>query len=237
MSTRKKILIPGWEMGTNSFGATKAYLGWISQFGDPIIVGPTYDIHDWPDLIILPGGKDTNSDRYGEAPSFFNSDPDRYKEFFLDNNLKEYIKNGVPIFGICLGHQMLNIAFGGSLNQNVQHPYSDDKNRGELVHEVNLSEKYEGLRKPLKLGKKIEVNSLHHQGFDLDQLSPEFNAILTAPDDIVEAMEHKELPIASVQWHPEEIYDSMSFYLISKLLAKGITKTKNIAVVDEKILN
>lgn len=231
----KTILIPGWELGQSSFGATKAYLEFFSQFGSLLVVGPTFDIYDNVDLVVLPGGKDTASDRYGEPPSFLNSDPDKFKEFFLDNNLQGYIDKKIPVFGICLGHQMLNLWADGGLTQNVAHEYSE-KSRCEKVHTLSFLPNFKKLVIELGLDKKYEVNSLHHQGFTLEQLGAGFDPIAVGPDNVVEAMVHKEELIASVQYHPEEIYDELSIYLINSLLEQGdkyTKKQKKLEIINE----
>lgn len=216
---RKTILIPGWSMGPNSFGVTLPYMEFFSSFGNVIVAPPTKDIFPNVDLVVLPGGKDTLSSRYGEVPSFYNSDPDLYKEFFLENNLPEYIKAEVPIFGICLGMQMLQVHFGGKLVQNCLHPYSSDKNRGELVHKVEFTKPFMYLKSGLHPRGDYKVNSIHHQGVHIDELADDLEPIMLGEDKTtVEALQHKELPIIGVQYHPEEIYDEVSMYLISGLL-------------------
>lgn len=228
--SNKKILIPGWSTGENSFGAGKMYLNYFGHFGTVIVGTPTKDIFDDINLVILPGGMDTYANRYRQIPSYFNTNPDLFKEFFLDNNLQGYIDAGVPVFGICLGAQMLQAWAGGELEQNVGHPYSGD-DRGKLVHPVEFTEQYDYLhetldipRKRKKEGKIIDeykVNSLHHQGIDINNLAECFEAVLVAPDDIVEAFVHRTLPIAAVQYHPEESFDVTATYLINQLLETG----------------
>lgn len=79
----KQIGIVGWSVGENSFGAGKAYLEFFSNFGEVHILGPSESVLEWPDLIVLPGGLDTPSSRYKQKPSFFNSNSDLFKEYFL----------------------------------------------------------------------------------------------------------------------------------------------------------
>lgn len=216
----KKIGLVGWKLGDNSFGATIPYLEFFSLFGDVHILPPTKELTKDLDLIVLPGGQDTYSHRYNATPSYFNSNPDQFKEFFFDNNLKAYIDLGVPVFGVCLGHQMLQVLFGGTLVQNCGHVMSE-KSRDQLVHELELLSPYKNLRYDLDLGKKFEVNSLHHQGIALEELSPVFEPIAICKDDslnIVEVMKHVTLPIASVQYHCEELYDPLSIHLVGQLM-------------------
>jgi putative glutamine amidotransferase len=224
MST-KKIGIVGWKTGENSFGATAPYMEFLSKLGDVIVLPPTETVFEL-DLLVLPGGKDTLSYNYGQVPSFYNTDPDLMKEFFLLNNLKKYVENRTPIFGICLGFQMLNVHFGGKLVQNCWHEQSE-KSRSELVHEIKFTPEYYQLRNALfekKTKKEYKVNSMHHQGVLVGELAEPLKCI-AYHEEIVEVMEHTELPIAGVQYHPEEIYDSLSSFLIQNLLElKEVTK-------------
>lgn len=240
----KKIGIVGWRLGENSFGVTLPYLRYIQQFGDPIILSPSNRYHKL-DLLVLPGGSDLSSYHYNEPPGYFNSQPDLYKEFFFSNNLKKYIENGVPVFGICLGMQMLNVHFGGKLTQHLfGHPYSE-KNRYDEAHALHFTEEYEYLdvdkskKKKNKKGQEEEnlyqVNSLHHQGVCLNiekdrytltgsDLADPLKLVAYSTDGVVEVVEHETLPIAGVQYHPEELYfsdefqDKVSVTLINKLL-------------------
>lgn len=211
----KKIGIVGWKTGENSFGVTAPYMQYLSQYGDVMILPPTNTIIKDLDLLVLPGGKDTSTSNYGQVPSFFNSDSDQMKEFFYLNNLKHYVELGKPIFGICLGMQMLNIYFGGDLTQNIWHETSE-KSRNELVHPIKYTKNYKHLLH-LNESKEYKVNSLHHQGIQHEQLAEDLIPI-AEHSSIIEVFEHKTLPIAGVQYHPEEIYDTLSDYLITSLL-------------------
>lgn len=229
----KKILVPGYSVGENSFGIGKTYVEYLSQFGDIIISAPTVGNYDDIDLVVLPGGSDLSSGRYNQVPSVLNSHPDLFKEFFFDNNLPGYIEAKVPVYGICLGAQMLHVWSGGELDQHCGHPYSDSENRAELAHEVDFGPKYGYLFKFLGLPKevknkgvtkydsKFKVNSHHHQGIPLDSLQEGFEPVLIGPYDIVEAFMHTSLPIAGYQGHPEDSYCKVSEHLIKLLLERG----------------
>lgn len=211
---KKVIGIPGWSTGENSFGCTKTYLHWLSQFGDIRIIMPFEDFVD-VDLLVLPGGPDLQPANYGQAPSWYTGSAEPFKEYFYREKLKLYVEKQTPIFGICLGFQMLNVFFGGSLEQHLlYHPSSKD--RREAGHKIKF------------VGRKtaVEVNSHHHQGILKSQVSKDFEIIAVEDfkdteahlDLVVEAIWHKKLPIAGVQWHPEEWYDVYSENAIKGLL-------------------
>lgn len=203
-----KIGLVGWKIGENSFGSTVAYMEYLALWGDVLILPPSHSTFD-VDLLVLPGGQDTLSSNYGQVPSYLNSNPDLMKEFFYQNNLKDYIERKTPILGICLGIQMINNFFGGRLDQNCGHKMSE-KGRDDLVHEIKLEDKYRSLNPK----NKVEVNSMHHQGIPLDGLGEDLE-LVASHDGIVEVLKHRELPIWGVQYHPEEIYDKVTTNILN----------------------
>lgn len=224
MRSRKQIGIVGWNTGENSFGITKPYAEFFATYGDIIVLGPSTEVQPGLDLLVLPGGRDISSYIYGELPSFYNSEPDVMKEFFLKCTLSKYVDARIPIFGICLGMQQLNVHFGGKMLQHISHAVSDPKDRGELVNElvIPVPEIDKFLRQGMRgkaLSKPIMVNSLHHQAVDAKTLSPDLMVIATNKEDhVIEIIKHRTLPIWGVQYHPEEIADYPSFNIIQSLL-------------------
>lgn len=234
----KKIAIVGWSTGPNSFGVGKFYADFIVEIGGtPVILMPNMtdnqhiEMAKNVDLLILPGGADLSPDIYGESPDLFTGNNDVFKEFFFKKHLHKYVEAGTPIFGICLGFQMINVFFGGKLIQNLK--YSDihaKDTRGSENHKVRTVS-----------GEMIPVNSHHHQGVSFDVLAKDleptafshvYDKTLTNKEIeqrsmvLIEAFEHKYLPIAGVQWHPEEWYEDHSRELISRVMSKS-KKVKN----------
>lgn len=221
----KKIGIVGWKTGENSFGTTIPYLHYLSKFGSVEILTPKQEIRKDLDLLVLPGGKDVDPTRYGQAPSFHNTDSNQYLEYFDQFKLQKYIDAKIPVFGICRGFQTLNVHFGGNLIQHHLHGYSS-KNRSEIIHKLDFNELYRiAVPGILKYG-KIDANSLHHQVVSeytiAESLIPTlFSEKETKKNNVVEGFIHNELLIAGVQYHPEEIYtEPYSDYIISCFLKK-----------------
>lgn len=216
-----KVGIVGWKSGDgNFFGVQIDYAEYASQFGEVVIITPQMQNVDI-DLLILPGGADTNPTNYGQIPGFNNSNPDVYKDFFMKERLKEYIGR-IPVVGICLGMQQLNVFLGGTLHQDVKF-HDQSSSRWQTAHEV--------YRKLSPLGTytvkgpgTFKVNSHHHQGVKLSDLAPGLVPLYYSDTDdgfvLVEAFEHPKLQIFGVQWHPEQLYDAFTINKIKQLLNK-----------------
>ncbi len=125
--------------------------------------------------------------------------------------IRKAVQAGVPVFGICRGFQEMNVAFGGTLHQNLHEipgylDHRDDTTQPLEVqygpaHEVTLEPG--GLLRSLAERDRIEVNSLHHQG--IDQLGAELAVEARAPDGVIEAFRVRQAQrfAVAVQWHPE----------------------------------
>jgi putative glutamine amidotransferase len=160
------------------------------------------------DGILFTGGGDIQPDLYGgqEHSKVGDVDADRDRvELWL---AKQVVEQDKPFLGICRGFQVLNVALGGSLYEDIldqkegalKHDYYPDLPRNLLAHGVEIAE---GSRLANILGlTSTQVNSLHHQG--VRQLASRLSATAHAPDGMLEAY---ELPAhrfgLAVQWHPE----------------------------------
>jgi len=162
------------------------------------------------DGLLLTGGGDIAGEHYGSTnPGFiFDVDADRDRvELFL---AREAVAGDKPLLAICRGHQILNVALGGSLYEDVlrlmpsaiKHDYWGEYPRTFLSHDVVVDE---GTTLARCLGQTaVRVNSLHHQG--LRDLAPDLVAVAHAPDGLVEAVEAPGRRYAiGVQWHPENL--------------------------------
>lgn len=163
------------------------------------------------DGMIFSGGGDILPDHYHGTQhplvSYVDEDRDRV-EFLL---FKQILSRKMPFFGICRGFQVINVALGGTLYEDIldqkpgslRHQYHPDYARDYLAHPVKI----EADSKLAKITADLEVNvnSFHHQG--IRQLASELRATAYAPDGIVEGIEMIDYPYGlAVQWHPENLY-------------------------------
>jgi putative glutamine amidotransferase len=167
-------------------------------------------IYDRLDGILIPGGVDMDPATFGESrhPRLGAVDPARDRvEMMLTRWAMEDRK---PLLGLCRGIQVINVALGGTLYQDIaaqmpeaiKHDYFPTAgfDRTHLAHEVALTHGTR-LRSVMECPKLL-VNSMHHQG--IKALAPELVPAATAPDGLIEAVESgSEHFMVGVQWHPE----------------------------------
>ena len=167
-------------------------------------------IYDRMDGLLLPGGEDVAPARYHEVAHEKCGTPSLERDETELTLGRWAVAEAKPLLAICRGIQVLNVALGGSLYQDIQaqipgatrHDWSPGYPRTLRPHSVAC---VEGSRLADIVGTcSLEVNSLHHQA--LKSLSPNLEITGCAPDGIVEAVEVSGHPFAlAVQWHPEEL--------------------------------
>lgn len=160
-------------------------------------------LYDLCDGLLLPGGKDVDPSSYGAEP--------REEETLPDLDIVEIAlsrwaaEDGLPLFGVCRGEQVLNVALGGTLCGHIGDlPGTADHGGDDMPtvwHEIEITP---GSRLAAALGGvSATVNSRHHQA--VDRLGEGLHATAVSPDGVVEAIEADGDWFAlGVQWHPEE---------------------------------
>src|SRR4051812_3874539 len=200
---------PSWVMShryvdaLTSMGATP----WLIPLVDDVTLRSVYDRLDG---IFLPGGADVDPESYNAArdAACDRSDPPRDRvELAL---VRWAMADDKPVLGVCRGLQIINLAAGGTLVQDlgssrpdaIKHdyfPYRDGHSRDYLAHQVRV---VEGTRLHEILGEsQMPVNSMHHQA--VDHLGDGLAVCAIAPDGIVEGLEGPpDAFLLGVQWHP-----------------------------------
>jgi putative glutamine amidotransferase len=183
-------------------------------------------IYERLDGVLLPGGGDVAPELYraDRHTTTGNIDNDRDRtEIALTRWAME---DDVPTFGICRGIQVMNVALGGTLKQDIpsmvqtdlMHDIPDGEPRSRILHTVTFQPKS---RLADIVGENtVDVNSLHHQSIE----EPASSAVVTAyaPDGVPEALEVPDRQfIMAVQWHPEDLIDDTRMLNIFKAFVEA----------------
>lgn len=158
------------------------------------------------DGLVLAGGADVSPESYGRRDYDPKWPGDKVRDAYEIALIRKAEQASKPIFGVCRGLQILNVAMGGTLYQDLSTEKKGSINHRDWdiyeqnVHEVEVAA---GSWLEKLYGKtKLKVNTIHHQG--VRELAPTLKAVALAPDGVVEAVEHKSGRwIRAVQWHPE----------------------------------
>ena len=168
---------------------------------------------DWLDGLVMHGGADVWPGSYGEEPLKDEWIGDRIRDLYDLALVEAFEQAGKPIFGVCRGLQLINVAFGGTLYQDIeaQHGHPETiKHRDPVRYDQNFHEiaivPGTRLAKLYPHVRTARVNSIHHQG--VKGLAPGFEVeAWSLPDHVPEAIrrlsDHGHGYIAATQWHPE----------------------------------
>lgn len=194
------------------------YLVWLAAGGVealPIDPGETRsDGWDRCDALLLGGGGDVDPASYGQEPHDRTHSVRQDRDRLEMELIRLYRRTGRPVFGICRGLQVLQVALGGPLIQHIPDlleggPFAVE--RHAKIHEIDSSHALEWIgdsRLGRALGSPPETNSAHHQAADATRLAPALRLCAVSPGGIVEAVESTGgPPLSAVQWHPERLRD------------------------------
>jgi putative glutamine amidotransferase len=181
------------------------------------------------DGVMLTGGGDIAPSYYHETPHPKANPPDAARDAFELELAKLSLDNDLPMFGVCRGLQVLNVAAGGTLiqdipsevNQALGHEVNSPLNA--IAHEVWItrgSALSKAMQEQLVDGDVLQVNSRHHQAIKLPGAGFEVSA--TAPDGVIEAIERSGARFClAVQWHPENFWRTGEFRALFEEFVKA----------------
>ncbi len=183
----------------------------------PIIMSPLDDeatrqrMFDVASALVLTGGEDVHPGRYGEelnGARLVSPERDEMEHDLLIAALERQL----PVLAICRGMQVLNVALGGTLHQDLAQDFDDSiehdswRDFDGAIHTVEFEG--EELLSPVFSDQSTEQNSAHHQG--VKTLAGDLTPVAWAPDGLIEAVEYRHPGAgwtAGVQWHPERRID------------------------------
>ena len=149
--------------------------------------------------LVLQGGADISPLAYGEQPLKPEWEGDPMRDRYEIDLVQAFMAERKPVLGICRGAQMINVALGGSLHQDIPAHRSDDYD--QHAHEVRL-EPGSGLAKLYGETGPRRVVSIHHQA--IRRLAPGLKVEARAEDGVIEAVRGTGPSyLCAVQWHPE----------------------------------
>ena len=166
------------------------------------------DYVDELDGLVLQGGADVSPLTYGETPIRPEWTGDRVRDLYEIDLLQEFITRGKPVLGICRGLQLINVAFGGTLYQDIESQHRDGAEHVDLeaydehTHMISIvaGSGLSGLYPDVG---EARVNSSHHQAVHFLGKGLAVEAV-SVPDRVVEAIRGKGASfVVGVQWHPE----------------------------------
>jgi microsomal dipeptidase-like Zn-dependent dipeptidase/gamma-glutamyl-gamma-aminobutyrate hydrolase PuuD len=162
------------------------------------------------DGLLMTGGEDVDPQWYNESPRQQLGSVDPERDEYDIKLVKLAADRNIPILGICRGEQLINVAFGGTLYQDI--PSQRDA-KTLIKHVQKMPGKYPSHKASVAAGSQLAdvigagelgVNTFHHQA--VKDVAPGFRPVAYSPDSVVEAIEaYPEYPILAVQWHPEKM--------------------------------
>ncbi len=195
---RKKVLILAGEPKTK-------YINSCQKVGIEAECSLDFERINEFDGMIIPGGADVDPKFYGEE-NYACEEIDTALDEITLQAINYCVQHNKPILGICKGQQILNVAFGGTLKQDIP-------NHRRVLHNIkiegkNLLDDY--------MGENYLSGSRHHQC--IDKLGKDLTVIARAEDGTIEAIMHNTKKIIGVQWHPEDMEDNIVFDIFKTML-------------------
>ncbi len=194
--------------------ATRFNVRAVERAGGAVVILPVTEAARLRDVlgmvhgVLLPGGGDVNPSLYGAVPMDCTRDVNPERDAFEITLFEDALTSGLPILGICRGMQIMNVALGGTLLQDVsaatgQFHWNPMQWR-EGSHRIKI-EPHSRLAEALGVA-EVDVNSIHRQG--IGRLATGIRAVAWADDGSVEAVESEgDSAFLGVQWHPEILED------------------------------
>lgn len=224
-------ITPNYSYETKTFSLHEDYVAAIERAGGcPIVLMPRQPLPAFLDGILLSGGGDIDPLLFGEEPLCQSGEISPLRDAYEMRLCHEALAQDIPLLGICRGMQVMNIAAGGRIYQDIgaqagtslKHIQQAPRSYG--THSIFIEENT--LLTDLWENRRTTVNSLHHQAVSV--LGDGFLAIARSADGLIEAIEHRDCLFAlGVQWHPEAMKTEEMGLLFTAFVAAAATYHEN----------
>lgn len=203
--------------------------------GEPRVVSPDDPVDATlasADGVLLTGGEDVDPSLYGEDRHPTTKDAESGRDAFEIALARRAVERDVPLLAICRGVQVLNVAFGGTLVQDIPSQLGASlehsvQTPAAIAHDVRItagSRLWEVLDDAAGDASLCSVNSRHHQS--INKVAPGFDVAAVAPDGVIEAIERPEARFCiGVQWHPENFWATGEFDTLFERFVRACGRT------------
>lgn len=236
------VLRPKFTWSAPLVGQNTRYVNAVFEAGGiPVMLPPSGDrdtvrqLFGRLDGILFSGGGDIDPAQYGADPTDLAHDIQPSRDAAEIELMRLAIANDTPVLAICRGHQILNVALGGTLYQDLptQHPrganhdISTQREDGMYIaHHLTVTP---DSKLAAIIGSHIDVNSHHHQA--IDKVAPGLNVTSRAEDDIVESVELASARFTiGVQFHPESFAENSGQW--RRLFTTFVSASRDYASAD-----
>jgi putative glutamine amidotransferase len=205
----------------------------VDEAGGLPVILPAVDGHedvdavealDFVDGILLAGGTDIAPQRYNQQPIEGTAQkPDRSRDAFELALVREARARDVPILGICRGVQLLNVAYGGTLDQHRPHLSENLASIPGLRAQVTQVGVEDRSRMKVVFSQdQFQVVCLHHQA--IDSVGPGLSVTARATDGLIEGLEDPSAKfVMGVLWHPEQMLEQKDSLAVYRALVAAAT--------------
>jgi len=205
------------------------YVAMVEACGALAVILPAHQspdpaLFDRFDGFVLTGGGDVDPRRYGREtrPEVYGIDP--LRDRFESDLVRYAVDHDRPLLGVCRGLQVMNVALGGTLVQDIasmmehHREHRDLERWADRIHSVRIASRSK--LRPV-MGPEGWTNSMHHQA--VDDLGDGLRVVARADDGVVEALEHEDCRfVVGVQWHPECLGDVAEGRGVFAAFARGL---------------
>jgi putative glutamine amidotransferase len=208
-----------WDVNASFLPAI--YIEGVNRGGGTVVLLPPQPdgdqvaerVLDGLDGLVITGGRDVDPTAYGQPRHASTDEPVGNRDQWEFTLVRAALRRGLPLLGICRGAQVLNVALGGTLHQNLPDVLGHTRHQqGNAVFSTSSVQTVPDTRLAALIGDHSDAQCYHHQA--IDRLGD--GLVASARDTTDGVIEAVELPgdpfVLAVQWHPEERLDDIRLF-------------------------